>query len=83
MHKQLLLDVAYLETTIQSTAVYFRAHTGKSTFHHLLRCHKRISKHRERATNNIFLDEAHFNLGGYVNKQNCRFWGTENHAHIH
>ena len=23
-------------------------------------------------------DEAHFDLGGYVNKQNCRFWGTEN-----
>ena len=23
-------------------------------------------------------DEAHFDLGGYVNKQNCRIWGTEN-----
>ena len=23
-------------------------------------------------------DEAHFDLGGYVNKQNCRLWGTEN-----
>uniref|UniRef100_A0A8D9EM93 Transposase n=1 Tax=Cacopsylla melanoneura TaxID=428564 RepID=A0A8D9EM93_9HEMI len=23
-------------------------------------------------------DEAHFHLSGYVNKQNCRFWGTEN-----
>ena len=31
----------------------------------------------------IFTDEAHFDLGGYVNKQNCRIWGTENpHAHI-
>ena len=31
----------------------------------------------------IFSDEAHFDLGGYVNKQNCRIWGTENsHAHI-
>ena len=31
----------------------------------------------------IFLDEAHFDLGGYVNKQNCRIWGTENlHANI-
>ena len=30
-----------------------------------------------------FLDEAHFDLGGYVNKQNCRIWGTENpHAYI-
>ena len=30
----------------------------------------------------IFTDEAHFNLGGYVNKQNCNIWGTENpHAY--
>ena len=26
----------------------------------------------------IFSDEAHFDLGGYVNKQNWRIWGTEN-----
>ena len=25
----------------------------------------------------IFSDEAHFNLGGYVNEQNCCIWGTE------
>ena len=31
----------------------------------------------------IFSDEAHFDLGGYVNKQNCRIQGTENpHAYI-
>ena len=31
----------------------------------------------------IFSDEAHFDLGGYVNKQNCRIWGRENpHAYI-
>ena len=31
----------------------------------------------------IFSDEAHFHLGVYVNKQNCRIWGTENpHAYI-
>ena len=31
----------------------------------------------------IFSDEAHFHLGGYVNKQNCRIWATENpHAYI-
>ena len=31
----------------------------------------------------IFTDEAHFNLCGYVSKQNCRIWGTENpHAYI-
>ena len=26
----------------------------------------------------IFSDEAHFDLVGYVNKQNCRIWATEN-----
>ena len=26
----------------------------------------------------IFSDEAHFDLGGYVNKPNYRIWGTEN-----
>ena len=26
----------------------------------------------------IFSDEAHFDLGGYVNEQNCHIWGTEN-----
>ena len=25
----------------------------------------------------IFSGEGHFDLGGYVNKQNCRIWGTE------
>ena len=31
----------------------------------------------------IFSEEAHFNLGRYVNMQNCRIWGTENpHAYI-
>ena len=26
----------------------------------------------------IFSEEAHFDLGLYVNKQKCRIWGTEN-----
>ena len=31
----------------------------------------------------IFSDEAHFDFGGYANKQNCRIWGTENpHLYI-
>ena len=30
----------------------------------------------------VFSDEAHFDLGGYVNKQNSCIWGTENpHAY--
>ena len=31
----------------------------------------------------FFSGEAHFDLGGYVNKQNCHIWGTEKpHAYI-
>ena len=31
----------------------------------------------------IFSDEDYFDLGGYVNKQNCCIWSTENlHAYI-
>ena len=31
----------------------------------------------------IFSDESHFDIGGYVNKQNCRVLGIENpHAYI-
>ena len=31
----------------------------------------------------IFSDEAHFILGEYVNKQNCRIWDTKTpHAYI-
>jgi len=29
-------------------------------------------------TSIIFTDEAHFSLGGYVNRQNFRIWGSEN-----
>ena len=46
--RELLLDLSHLETPIQSTAVYFRAHTRKSTIHHLSRCHRRVSKHCDR-----------------------------------
>ena len=35
------------------------------------------------AKKTIFSDEAHLDLGGYVNNQNCRICGTENpHAYI-
>ena len=30
-----------------------------------------------------WIDDAHFELGEYVNKQNCGIWGTENpHTYI-
>ena len=48
VREQLLLDLAHLETPIQSTANYFRGHKRKSTIHHLLQCHRRVSKHRDR-----------------------------------
>ena len=35
----ILLDLAYFDTSIQLTAVHFRAHARKSTIHHLSRCH--------------------------------------------
>lgn len=31
----------------------------------------------------MFSDEAHFEIGGYVNKQNCRIWGEENPRVMH
>jgi len=31
----------------------------------------------------IFSNEAHFQLDGYVNTQNCRIWGAENPRVIH
>ena len=29
----------------------------------------------------IFSNEAYFDLGGYVSKQNCRIWGKETPTH--
>jgi hypothetical protein len=43
----------------------------------------RLTEDADFAKKFIFSDEARFDLGGYVNKQNCRIWGTENpHAYI-
>ncbi|XP_045504404.1 uncharacterized protein LOC123701036 [Colias croceus] len=33
--------------------------------------------------NIFFSDEAHFHLDGYVNRQNCRFWGNTNPGLLH
>ena len=47
-----------------------------------IRCAKwacnRLTENADFGKNIIFSDKAHFDLGGYVNKQNCRIWGTEN-----
>ena len=31
-----------------------------------------------KAKNIVFNDEAHFYVSGYVNKENYRYWGSEN-----
>ena len=42
------------------------------------------AKHKQ-VKNNFYKknQEAHFDLGGYVNNQNCRIWGAENPKRIH
>ncbi len=35
-------------------------------------------QHHAFITNLMMTDEAHFHLSGFVNKQNCRFWASEN-----
>ena len=43
----------------------------------------RLTEDADFAKKNHLSDGAHFDLGGYVNKQTCRIWGTENpHAYI-
>ena len=39
---------------------------------------KTLTEDADFGKKNRFSDEAHFDLGGYVNKQNCCIWGTEN-----
>jgi hypothetical protein len=39
---------------------------------------ERLAADEKFAKKIIFSDEAHFHLSGFVNKQNCRFWGNEN-----
>jgi hypothetical protein len=39
---------------------------------------KQFEKVAEFSKKIIFSDEAHFQLDGYVNTQNCRIWGAEN-----
>ena len=42
----------------------------------------RLTEDADFGKNFIFSDGAHFDFVGYVNKQNCRIWGTENpHAY--
>ena len=38
----------------------------------------RLTEDADFGKKNIFSDEAHFDLGGYVNNQYFRIWGTEN-----
>ena len=38
----------------------------------------RLTEDADFAKKIIFSDEAHIDLGGYINKQNCRIWDREN-----
>ena len=38
----------------------------------------RLTEDADFGKKTIFSDEAYFDLGGHVNKQNCRIWGTKN-----
>ena len=72
---QLLLDLAHLETPTQSTAVYFRTHTRKSTIHHLSRCHRHVSNHRDRifgAFLSTFFERLTNCVGSNANKFFCQ-----------
>lgn len=43
-----------------------------------------LARQEPRFISNLIMgDEAHFHLSGYVNKQNMRFWGTENPRVVH
>ena len=59
-----------------STGGYFRAHTLKSTIHHLARCHRRVPKHRDRFWS-IFFDQLPNCVGSNGNKF---FWQSNVHA---
>ena len=53
--EQLLLELAHFERPIQSTGVYFRSHTRRSTIRHILRCHRHVLKHRGRSFLPVFI----------------------------
>ena len=72
--EQLLLDLAHLETPIQSTAVYFRAHTRKSMIHNRDRIFRAfLSTNRYEP----FLERLTNCVGSNVNKF---FWQLNAHA---
>ena len=83
--EQLLLDLAHHETSIQSTVVYFRAHTRKSTIHHLSRCHRRGSKHRYRILGAFLSTNRHEPfLSDCVGSNANKFFSQSNvHAILH
>lgn len=42
-----------------------------------------IERNEERVHNLWMSDEAHFHLSGYVNKQNFRYWSSDNPHELH
>ncbi|KAK3892905.1 hypothetical protein Pcinc_003271 [Petrolisthes cinctipes] len=43
-----------------------------------------LARNDRNFTQNLMMtDEAHFHLNGFINKQNCHFWGFENPRSVH
>ncbi|KAK3863613.1 hypothetical protein Pcinc_030639 [Petrolisthes cinctipes] len=43
-----------------------------------------LARNYRNFTQNLMMtDEAHFHLNGFISKQNCRFWGSENPRSVH
>ena len=70
-------------TVVLNNWIFWRHHWNEFCIKALVRCGPAYRKCRFWQKKIIFPNEAHFDLGGYVNKQNSLLWGTENpHAHI-
>lgn len=77
LHRILKLDLKLHAYKVQLTQqIKIRYHYQRKTFAEWTL--NQLEEDEDFLKKIIFSDEAHFDLGGYVNKQNCRIWGSEN-----